>query len=104
MSLLVGLREFRKVIQPIASATSRVGSFSMTTPNGNNEFGLHVFKRRTPGKQEDRYTIGIWKGDVLLAICHDASLESALAALRGEMERDGGGIFVLSPNTGERSD
>ena len=97
------LREFRKVIQPIASAPSRVGSFSMTSPNGNAEFGLHVFRRRTPGKQEDRYTIGLWKGDVLLAICHDACLESALAALRCEMERDRGELFVLSPNTRETS-
>ena len=76
----------------------------MISPNGNAEFGLHVFKRRTPGKQEDRYTIGAWKGDVLLAVCHDACLESALAALRGEIERDRDEHFVLSPNTGERSD
>ena len=97
------LRELRKVIQPIASAPRRIDSFSMTSPNGNAEFGLHVFKRRTPGKQEDRYTIGLWKGDVLLAICHDACLESALAALRRELERGCGGLVVLSPNAAETS-
>ena len=69
-----------------------------------SEFDLHVFKRRTRGEQEDRYTIGVWKGNVLLAICHDVCLESALAALRCEMERNGGGeLFVMSPNPRERS-
>jgi hypothetical protein len=62
----------------------------MTRGNGNTEFALHVFKRRTPEKQEDRYTIGVWKGNVLLAICHDAFLESAIVALRGELERGRG--------------
>ena len=75
----------------------------MSSPNENAEFGLHVFKRRTSGRHEDRYTIGVWKSDVLLTICHDACLESALAALRCEMERDGGEHFVLSANTGEKS-
>jgi hypothetical protein len=97
---MVGLREFRKVIQPISSA--QPGShFSMMSLNGSTEFGLQVFKRRTRGKQEDRYTIGVWEGDVLVAISHDACLESALAALGREMERDRGGNVVLSPNTGE---
>jgi hypothetical protein len=72
--------------------------------NSLREFDLHVFKRRTRGEQEDRYTIGVWKGDVPLAICHDVCLESALAALRCAMKRDGGGeFFVLSPSPRERS-
>jgi len=92
-----------KASQAIASAES-VREFSMTSLHGNAEFGLHVLKRRTPGKQEDRYTIGVWcKDDVLLAICHDACLDSALAALRRQMERDRGDLVVLSPNTRETS-
>lgn len=76
----------------------------MTSVNGNAEFGLHVFKRRPPGRQEERYTIGVWcKDDVLLAICHDACLDSALAALRREMERDHSDLVVLSLNTREAS-
>jgi hypothetical protein len=75
----------------------------MTSLHGNAEFGLHVFQRRTRGKQEDRYTIGVWEDDVLLAICHDACLDSALAALRREMERDRCDLVVLSPNTREMS-
>ena len=99
MNLRVGLRECRKVIQSNRFRAKSVSRFSMTSLS---EFDLHVFKRRTRGEQEDRYTIGVWKGDVLLAICHDVCLESA--ALRSEMERDGGGeLFVLSPNTRERS-
>jgi hypothetical protein len=53
-----------KASQPIASAES-VREFSMTSLHGNAEFGLHVLKRRTSGKQEDRYTIGVWEDDVL---------------------------------------
>ena len=75
----------------------------MTSVNSNAEFGLHVLKRRTPGKQEERYTIGVCKDDVLLAICHDACLDSALAALRREMKRDRCDLVVLSPNTRETS-
>ena len=100
MNLRVGLRECRKVIQSNRFRAKSVSRFSMTSLS---EFDLHVFKRRTRGEQEDRYTIGVWKGDVLLAICHDVCLESALAALRCEMERDGSELFVLAPNTRERS-
>jgi len=76
----------------------------MTSANSNAEFGLHVFKRRTPEKQEERFTIGVWcKDDVLLAICHDACLDSALAALRREMERVRVDLVVLSPNKRETS-
>ena len=75
----------------------------MTSLNGNTEFDLHVFKRRTLRKQEDRYTIGVWKGHVLVAVCHDACLESALAAVRCEMERDRAELVALSPNARETS-
>ena len=75
----------------------------MTNVNGNAEFRLRVFKRRAPGKQEERYTIGVWEDDVLLAICDDACLDSALVALRREMERDRGDLVVLAPNTREIS-
>jgi len=75
----------------------------MTSVKGNAEFSLHVFKRRTPGKQEDGYTIGVWEDSVLLAICFDACLDSALAALRRQMEGDRGDPVVLSRNTRETS-
>ena len=68
----------------------------MTISNGNTEFGLHVFKRRAPGEQGDRYTIGVWEGTCQRAICHDACLECAIAAIRQEMEN--AGVCVVVPN------
>jgi hypothetical protein len=68
----------------------------MTISNGNTEFGLHVLKRRASGQQGDRYTIGVWEGTCQRAICHDASLDSAMAALRREMEN--AGACVVMPN------
>jgi hypothetical protein len=55
----------------------------------NTEFSLHVFKRRTDGQRGDRFTIGVWEGIGLRAICHDACLTSALVALRHEIEDAG---------------
>ncbi len=57
------------------------------TTNGNAEFGLHVFKRRASGQKGDRYTVGVWEGTYQRAICHDACIDGALAAIRGEMEK-----------------
>lgn len=68
----------------------------MISPNGNAEFGLHFFKRWAGAKKVDRYTIGVWEGTHQRAICHDASLECALAAVRREMERAGNP--VVAPN------
>jgi hypothetical protein len=59
------------------------------TMNGNAEFGLHVFKRRASGQKGDRYTIGVWEGTHQRAICHDACIDGALAAIRNEMEKAG---------------
>jgi hypothetical protein len=56
---------------------------------GNAEFGLHVFKRRASGQKGDCYTIGVWEGTCQRAICHDASIDVALAAIRDEMEKAG---------------
>ena len=61
----------------------------MMSPNGNAEFGLHFFKRRAGAKKVDRYNIGVWEGTHQRAICRDACLECALAAVRREMERAG---------------
>ena len=55
--------------------------------NGNAEFGLHVFKRRASGQNGDRYTIGVWEGSYQRAICHDACIDDALAAIRDAMEK-----------------
>jgi hypothetical protein len=57
--------------------------------NGNAEFGLHIFKRRASAQNGDRYTIGVWEGACQRAICHDACIDGALAAIRDEMERAG---------------
>jgi hypothetical protein len=59
------------------------------TTNGKAEFGLHVFKRRASGQKGDRYTIGVWQGMCQRAICHDAPIDIALAAVRNEMEKAG---------------
>jgi hypothetical protein len=64
------------------------GANPMST-NGNAEFGLHVFKRRASGQNRDCYTIGVWEGTQQRAICHDASIDDALAAIRDEMEKAG---------------
>jgi len=68
--------------------TSAAGPSPAST-NGNAEFGLLVFKRRASGQQGDRYTIGVWEGTYHRAICHDACIDGALAAIRGEMEKAG---------------
>jgi hypothetical protein len=67
---------------------SEFGANDMST-NGNAEFGLHIFKRRASAQNSDRYTIGIWEGACQRAICHDACIDGALAAIRGEMEKAG---------------
>lgn len=68
----------------------------MTIANGNTEFDVHVFKRRVAEDQGYRYTIGVWADDCLRAICHDATLDCALAALRNEFEN--AGRLVVVPN------
>ncbi len=70
----------------------------MTTLNGNVEFALHLLKRRASGGKGDRYTIGRWEGTVLRAICHDAGLDCALAAVRREMETAGEELVVGNPH------
>ena len=67
---------------------SEFGANEMST-NGNAEFGLHVFKRRASGQNGDRYTIGVWEGACQRAICHDACIDGALAAMGDEMEKAG---------------
>ena len=66
----------------------------MQSPSGNTEFGLHVLKRRASGNQGDRYTIGIWDGTQQLAICLNACLDCALAALRLTLETPGTHLVV----------
>ena len=64
------------------------------TTNGNAEFGLHVFKRRASGQKGDRYTIGVWENTCQRVICHDACIDSALTAIRNEMEKAGQSSIV----------
>jgi len=90
-----------KASQPMASAES-VREFSMTSLNGNAEFGLHVFKRRTPGKQEDRYNRCVHRR-CPTRYPSRCMFGLSLAALRREMERDHSDLVVLSLNTRETS-
>jgi len=53
------------------------------------EFSLHIHKRIGDDGCNDRYTIGLWSGDVLGAICHAAPLDIALSALRLALENKG---------------
>jgi hypothetical protein len=62
-------------------------------PTSNQEFSLtvfplsfHVFKRTSADSQIPLYTVGVWEGTVQRAICHDACLACALAAIRREVE------------------
>jgi hypothetical protein len=57
--------------------------------HGNAEFAFQVLKRRASGQKGDRYTIGVWERTYQRAICHDASIDLALAAIRNEMEKAG---------------
>lgn len=68
----------------------------MTIANGNTEFDVHVFKRRPSGQQGFLYTIAVWEGTCARAICHDATLDVAIAALRQELET--AGALVMVPN------
>lgn len=58
-------------------------------PCSSTEFGVHIFKRRASGQEGDRYTIGVWESTYQRAICHDACIDCALAAVRAEMENAG---------------
>lgn len=55
----------------------------------STEFDLHIFKRRASGQERGRYTIGVWESTHQRAICHDACIDCALAAVRAEMEKAG---------------
>jgi hypothetical protein len=74
-----------------------VSGASPLSTNGNAEFGLHVFKRRASEQRGDRYTIGVWVGTCQRVICHDACIDGALAAVRGEMEKAGRSPGVPHP-------
>jgi hypothetical protein len=52
----------------------------------NQQFSFHVLQHRArTGALQ--YTVGIWQGSLLRAICHGTSLSGALLALSGELER-----------------
>jgi hypothetical protein len=57
-----------------------------STNKNNSEFSLHVHRTTGPDRQTNRYTIGLWNGIVLRAICHIEPLDNALAALRLVLE------------------
>jgi hypothetical protein len=51
----------------------------------NQQFNFHVLKHRQSDGRS-RYTIGVWEGTRLRAICHASSLSGALLALSSEVE------------------
>src|ERR1700694_4206092 len=55
----------------------------------NYEFGLHIHKKTATGQGQDLYTIGVWKGSTLRAICHVQPLDHALSALRKLLDQTG---------------
>jgi hypothetical protein len=53
----------------------------------NREFALQVLSHVAGNVNEaPRYTIGVWEGSSMRAICHASSLAGALLALRAELE------------------
>jgi len=52
------------------------------------EFSIHFLKHKRIGRRA-LYTVGIWESNQLRAICHVAPIDSAVAALRREMEKAG---------------
>lgn len=59
---------------------------SFATPN--REFGLHILKH-VHEKEPSTYTIGVWEGQTLRAICHIKGLSGALLAIAKEFEGSG---------------
>jgi hypothetical protein len=55
----------------------------------NPDFSFHVHKKAATAEQQDLYTIGIWTGSTLHAICHAQPLEQALGALRNVLDQGG---------------
>jgi hypothetical protein len=53
------------------------------------EFDLHVWKRPANGSRPDQYTIGVWRGQQIRSLCHIASIEVAVQALRQALETAG---------------
>lgn len=50
----------------------------------SRQFNFHVL--RQSGHRGIRYTIGVWEGSTLRAVCHSANLSRALLALSAELE------------------
>ena len=63
----------------------------------NPEFSFHVHKKAATAEHQDLYTIGIWTGSTLHAICHVQPLEQALGALRNVLDQAGKPQITCSP-------
>ena len=55
----------------------------------NPEFALHVHKKIGISHHQALYTIGIWAGPTLYAICHVQPLDQAVKALREVLDQAG---------------
>lgn len=53
----------------------------------NSELSFHVHRKSGIGGQATLYTIGVWKGPTLQAICHVQPIEGALASIRCLLEQ-----------------
>ncbi len=62
----------------------------------NPEFAIHVHKQTATAEHQDLYTIGVWNGPTLHAICHVQPLDRALRALRNVLDQAGKPQMSLS--------
>ena len=55
----------------------------------NREFSVHVHKLMGNAQRPALFTIGLWEGNVLRAICYTQPLDAALLAVRKVLEESG---------------
>ncbi len=54
----------------------------------NLEFALHVHKVAANARRHSLYTVGVWYGCALHAVCHVEPIDRALASIRCLLEQD----------------
>jgi hypothetical protein len=52
----------------------------------NSEFAFHVHRKAGDAKRPALFSIGVWEGKILRAICHTQPIDDALAAIRRVLE------------------
>ncbi len=54
----------------------------------NSDFAVHIHRKSSTANHQNLYTVGVWQGTCLHAICHIEPIENALLALRRFFEQD----------------